>query len=201
MLKKCIIIILIILLALTYLSNKTYAMDNIIGGGDSFLAAAGNTSVIDEQELSKTSNDIYNILFTIAVVLAFAIGMVIGIQFIIGGVAEQAKIKETLVPYVIGVFIVFAAFTIWKIAINIGNDVAPVPERTNEITDENTPERTQYCKNCGKQLTESAYHTRNCRTCGNNADTFGNYCGNCGKPLTESGSKDGKCRVCQFYNK
>lgn len=135
MLKKCIIIILIILLALTYLSNKTYAMDNIIGGGDSFLAAAGNTSVIDEQELSKTSNDIYNILFTIAVVLAFAIGMVIGIQFIIGGVAEQAKIKETLVPYVIGVFIVFAAFTIWKIAINIGNDVAPVPTRneTNNI--------------------------------------------------------------------
>ena len=123
MLKKCIIIILIILLALTYLSNKTYAMDNIIGGGDSFLAAAGNTSVIDEQELSKTSNDIYNILFTIAVVLAFAIGMVIGIQFIIGGVAEQAKIKETLVPYVIGVFIVFAAFTIWKIAVNIGNSI------------------------------------------------------------------------------
>lgn len=123
MLKKCIIIILIILLALTYLSNKTYAMDNIIGGGDSFLAAAGNTSVIDEKELSETSNYIYNILFTIAVVLAFAIGMVIGIQFIIGGVAEQAKIKETLVPYVIGVFIVFAAFTIWKIAVNIGNSI------------------------------------------------------------------------------
>ena len=123
MLKKCIIIILIILLALTYLSNKTYAMDNIISGGDSFIDAAGNTSVIDEQELSETSNYIYNILFTIAVVLAFAIGMVIGIQFIIGGVAEQAKIKETLVPYVIGVFIVFAAFTIWKIAVNIGNSI------------------------------------------------------------------------------
>ena len=122
MLKKCIIIILIILLALTYLSNKTYAMDNIISGGDSFIDAAGKTSVIDEKELSETSNYIYNILFTIAVVLAFAIGMVIGIQFIIGGVAEQAKIKETLVPYVIGVFIVFAAFTIWKIAINIGNE-------------------------------------------------------------------------------
>ena len=114
-------------------------MDNIIGGGDSFLAAAGNTSVIDEQELSKTSNDIYNILFTIAVVLAFAIGMVIGIQFIIGGVAEQAKIKETLVPYVIGVFIVLAALTIWKIAVNIGNDVAPVPTR-NETNIDNDDE-------------------------------------------------------------
>lgn len=130
MLKKCIIIILIILLALTYLSNKTYAMDNIISGGDNFLAAAGNTSVIDEKELSKTSEYIYNILFTIAVVLAFAIGMVIGIQFIIGGVAEQAKIKETLVPYVIGVFIVFAAFTIWKIAVNIGNSIENTEKQT-----------------------------------------------------------------------
>lgn len=194
MLKKCIIIILIILLALTYLSNKTYAMDNIIGGGDSFLAAAGNTSVIDEQELSKTSNDIYNILFTIAVVLAFAIGMVIGIQFIIGGVAEQAKIKETLVPYVIGVFIVFAAFTIWKIAVNIGNDVAPVTEET--IT-----QKTQYCKNCGNPLNERADHTRTCGVCEKNVDEFGNYCGNCGKPLTESGVKDGRCRECKFNNR
>jgi len=47
--------------------------------------------------------------------------MIIGIQFIIGSVDEKAKIKETLVPYVIGVFIIFSAFGIWKIVMSIGN--------------------------------------------------------------------------------
>ena len=47
--------------------------------------------------------------------------MIIGIQFIVGSVDEKAKIKETLVPYVIGVFIIFSAFGIWKIVMSIGN--------------------------------------------------------------------------------
>ena len=104
-----------------------YAMDDIIGAGDNFIGKA-NETVIDETELSTTSNYIYNILFTIAVVLAIAIGMVIGIQFIMGSVDDKAKIKETLVPYIIGVFIVFASFTIWKIVITIGNDVTEAEE-------------------------------------------------------------------------
>lgn len=131
MLKKVLIIILISMLTLVYLSNTIYAVDNVISSAEGFLGAANATSPIDEGELSKTSNYIYNILFTIAVVLAVAIGMVIGIQFMLGSAEEQAKVKETLVPYVIGVFIVFASFTIWKIVVNIGNEVAPTPEGTD----------------------------------------------------------------------
>lgn len=122
------IIVLILLLAMINIPNSTYAMDTVISDGDSFIAAANTTLPIDKDALQTTSNDIYNILFTIAVVLAIAIGMIIGIQFMIGSAAEQAKVKETLVPYVIGVFVVFASFTIWKIAVNIGNDVSPTPE-------------------------------------------------------------------------
>ena len=60
--------------------------------------------------------------------------MVIGIQFIVASVDEKAKIKETLVPYIVGVFIIFSAFTVWKIAIGIGNKVSPTPEATGGST-------------------------------------------------------------------
>lgn len=100
-----------------------YAMDDVISQGDSFINAGKGQEKIDTDALKTTSDDIYNILFTIAIVLAVAVGMVIGIQFMIGGAAEQAKVKETLIPYVIGVFVVFASFTIWKIAVNIGNSI------------------------------------------------------------------------------
>lgn len=127
MLKKFIIIILMAFIVVTFIPNMIYAMDNIIGSGDNFIKAANGT-VIDENAMHGTSNYIFNILFAIAVVLAVAIGMVIGIQFMMGSADEKAKIKETLVPYVVGVFIVFSAFTIWKIAINIGNDITQFPE-------------------------------------------------------------------------
>ena len=128
MLKKLVIsLILVAFVTVLCLPNMIYAMDDIIGAGGNFISKA-NETVIDETELSTTSNYIYNILFTIAVVLAIAIGMVIGIQFIMGSVDDKAKIKETLVPYIIGVFIVFASFTIWKIVITIGNDVTEAEE-------------------------------------------------------------------------
>lgn len=120
--KNLFITILITLILCAFLPNKTYAVDDIVSSGQDFISKGeGQDNPIDEKALKNTSSYIYNVLFTIAVVLAFVIGMIIGIQFIIGSVDEKAKIKETLVPYVIGVFIIFSAFGIWKIVMSIGN--------------------------------------------------------------------------------
>lgn len=126
-LEKSIILIILVILMFIGLSNQTYAMDNTIAAGDSFIQIGekenNNNSAIDAEALRKTSNNIYNILFTIGIVIAVAVGLIIGIQFMIASIDEKAKIKETLVPYVIGVFIIFAAFGIWKIAVQIGNSL------------------------------------------------------------------------------
>ncbi len=120
--KNLFIIILVTLVLCAFLPNKIYAVDNIISSGKDFVnKGEEQDNPIDEEALRDTSSYIYNVLFTIAVVLAFVIGMIIGIQFIMGSVDEKAKIKETLVPYVIGVFIIFSAFGIWKIVMSIGN--------------------------------------------------------------------------------
>lgn len=127
-------LILLIIINIMLIPKVTYAMDDVISQGDSFINAGKGQEKIDTDALKATSNDIYNILFTIAVVLAVAVGMVIGIQFMLGGAEEQAKVKETLIPYVIGVFVVFASFTIWKIAVNIGNDVTSVSSGESDTT-------------------------------------------------------------------
>ena len=51
--------------------------------------------------------------------MAVIIGMVIGIQFMTASVEEKAKIKESLVPYVVGCVVVFGAFGIWKLAVTV----------------------------------------------------------------------------------
>lgn len=127
--------ILVVMIILVFFSTKSYATGNIASDGDSFIGLGKNeyaaNKPIDEGELQITSNEIYNLLFTIAVVIAFGVGLVIGIQFITGSVDEKAKIKETLVPYVVGCIVVFSAFTIWKLVIELGNtveDTASIPE-------------------------------------------------------------------------
>ena len=49
--------------------------------------------------------------------------MVIGIQFITSGVEGKAKVKEKLIPYGVGCVVAFGAFGIWRLVLNILQDV------------------------------------------------------------------------------
>ena len=40
-----------------------------------------------------------------------------------GSASEKAQVKETLIPYVVGCVVVFGAFGIWKLVINIFNQI------------------------------------------------------------------------------
>ena len=51
--------------------------------------------------------------------MAVIIGLIIAIQFMTGSVAQRAKVKETLIAYVVGCVVVFGAFTIWALVVNI----------------------------------------------------------------------------------
>lgn len=50
----------------------------------------------------------------------FIVGIIIGIQFMVASAEDKAKVKEALVPYVVGCIVIFGAFTIWSIAVNLG---------------------------------------------------------------------------------
>lgn len=173
---KIIPILIILLIIPICFPCTTYAMSEIISQGDDFIGQGG-TDTIDKDALNTTSKYIYNVLFTIAVVIAFAIGIIIGIQFIVGSVDEKAKIKETLVPYIIGVCIIFGAFTIWKIVVTIGEQVSPSQGASSgPVVD------TYYCPTpgCGAQLTQEQIKIIEqkgsiiCKSCGKKINTWVN---------------------------
>ena len=142
-LKKVLSIVLISIFLISFSSNMAYGMDDVVQGAEGFIESRiKGENPIDTDKLQDTSNYLYDILFTIAVVLALAIGIIIGIQFIMGSAEEQAKVKETLVPYIIGVFVVFASFTIWKIVVTIGNDVSDPQYTKSEATNNKQEDQT-----------------------------------------------------------
>lgn len=104
---------------------------DLFSEGESFLSKGETTNSvtvegenveiygINEDALETTSDSIFNALFGIAVVLAVIIGGVLGIKFMLASAEEKADIKSAMIPYIIGCVVVFGAFTIWKIAVNI----------------------------------------------------------------------------------
>ena len=126
--KKYIIKILIILIILTismmFVQKNYVSATNFIAEGKGFLTKGGDISnVIDEEALKGTSDSVFKVLLSIAICVSVIVGAVLGFQFILGSVEGKAKVSEALMPYIVGCIIVFGAFTIWKIAISIGNRV------------------------------------------------------------------------------
>ncbi|MBE5819841.1 MAG: hypothetical protein E7310_03365 [Clostridiales bacterium] len=126
--KKIIIILSIFILLLGLFINPTYAIDEILEQGQSFIKD-GETLVQSEGEpikddaLKEVSNTIYNILLAIAIFIAVGYAMVLGIYYMMGSIEEQVKIKESLLPFAIGCIVVFGAFGIWKIIANILQEI------------------------------------------------------------------------------
>ena len=97
-------------------------LSDIITGADDFLKAGeGQNVVIDETKLQDSSKEIYNILLIIGICVAVIVAAILGIKFMLGSMEEKAQIKEALIPFIIGCIVVFGAFGIWKIFVQIGN--------------------------------------------------------------------------------
>lgn len=118
------ILLFITLISLTTYSN-VYAtgLDSVLGSADDFISTGEQGSVpINGGALSESSSIIYNTLLGIGMLVAIVCGIFIGIKFMVSTVDEKAKIKEVLLAYVLGCFVVFGAFGIWKlVTIILGN--------------------------------------------------------------------------------
>ena len=150
-------LLVVILISGMFYSSSSYAMGDIISSGKDFLSKGSKaTTVIDEGQLKSTSNEIYNTLLAVAIVVAVIVAMILGIQFMWASADEKAKVKEALMPFVVGCVIVFGSFTIWKVAVNIGNKTEGViqsetadPDGDGFIT---PPVKGYICNYCGGEV-------------------------------------------------
>ena len=94
----------------------------IIKSARDFLDESEDKNIIDDDKGRNAVDQIYYMALGVAVVLAFLLGTILGIQFITSGAVGQAKVKEKIIPYVIGMIAVFGAFGIWRVAYNFINN-------------------------------------------------------------------------------
>ena len=123
--KKFLISLLIIsLLGIICINNNARAatnLDGMINGAQSFLEKGNAASAgTDYSGFSDSLGVIFNTFLTIGIILAAIVLAIMGILFMTATSEDKAKIKESLMPFVIGCIVIFGAFTIWKIVVNMG---------------------------------------------------------------------------------
>lgn len=100
-------------------TTPSITLDDIINNGNSFLNIGDSSNITTETEVKDISDWVSGILLTIAIGVTLISAIIMGINFLTQTVEDKAKIKESMTPWVIGIFISFGAYTIWKITMNI----------------------------------------------------------------------------------
>lgn len=100
-------------------------LKSIISGAEDFAREGASQEGVEEKldELQPFSLTVTSIFITIGTILAVIYISIMGIKFMMGSVEEKAEIKENLIPFIIGCAVVFGAYIIWSIMVNIGRSL------------------------------------------------------------------------------
>lgn len=102
-------------------ASQGLSFDDIMQGADDFLSLRDDNATVnlDESELQGISQTVSNILLAIAIGVTVISAVVMGINFTIQSVEDKAKVKESMIPWIIGIFVAFGAYGIWRITMEV----------------------------------------------------------------------------------
>ncbi len=125
--KQLINIMVIFIILFNLFIPNAYAgpLQDIMNRAEGFVNNGENGgNVINNDALKEGSNTLYNVLLVIGIAVAFIWGIVLGIQFVTGSLGEKADVKKNLIVYVIGCIIIFGAFGIWRLLLQLLHPLA-----------------------------------------------------------------------------
>lgn len=120
--KKQVKIITTILIILTILCS----LANIVFGSAIITSLSGDqtTKFTSSSEITNLGQKIIGAIQVIGIVIAVVVLLVLGIKYMVGSAEEKAEYKKTMMPYVVGALLIFAASTIVNVLYNVIDNLA-----------------------------------------------------------------------------
>lgn len=112
---KIINILMIVLMLTMVLSNVVLAVNP--------SGLTPSTSGTGIAPVKKIGNQITGVLQVAGSIVSIAMLIVLGIKYMMGSAEEKAEYKKTLMPYVIGAILVFAAVNIASMVFNMSKQI------------------------------------------------------------------------------
>lgn len=105
-------------------ASASHTLGEITSEAKGFLKKGIIAIPFSQANLKEASDTLFNILLGLGMATAVIVGVYLGVKFMMSTVEDKAKVKEAIIPYIAGCVVVFGAFTIWKLALilleNIG---------------------------------------------------------------------------------
>ena len=124
--KKLIKILPILMVVLMILTTCQPVLADGEQGGEGGKTIAGvkiNPSTEAGDKVSNIGNNILGIIRVVGTIIAVGVLMVIGIKYMMGSAEEKAEYKKTMLPYLIGALILFAAVNIASYVVEVAQTI------------------------------------------------------------------------------
>lgn len=72
------------------------------------------------QIVSGVGNKIIGVIQIVGIIISVAVLIILGIKYMIGSVEEKASYKKTMIPYLVGAIMLFAASSLVQMLYDIG---------------------------------------------------------------------------------
>ena len=110
--KKQVKIITTILMILAILCS----LANIVFGSAIITSLSGDkTTAITSTGMTNLGGKIIGTIQVLGIIIAIVVLLGLGIKYMVGSAEEKAEYKKTMMPYVVGALLIFAASTIVNI--------------------------------------------------------------------------------------
>lgn len=116
--KKLIKILPILMVVFMILMTVSQVCATDVGG---LIIEPDKTSSTDAAAIG---NKILGVIQVIGTVVAVGVLMVLGIKYMMGSAEEKAEYKKTMIPYLIGAVLLFAAVNIASYVVGIAESIA-----------------------------------------------------------------------------
>ncbi len=83
----------------------------------------GADTVTGSTEISNVGKSIVGILRTVGIVLSVIILIVLGIKYMMGSAEEKADYKKSMIPYIVGAALIFAASAFAQVIFQFFNNI------------------------------------------------------------------------------
>lgn len=112
--SKILSVILVVIMMLTISTNVLAAATT----GSFTPESMTGDATVETSGIQSFGNKIVSILTSVGIVLSVIVLIVLGIKYMMGSAEEKAEYKKTLIPYIVGAALIFAASTIATVVYN-----------------------------------------------------------------------------------
>lgn len=112
---KILSVMLIMMMSVTMIGSTVFAFAP--------NEVVGSKNVTGQDQIKSIGQDLVGILQTVGIVLSVVILIVLGIKYMMGSASEKAEYKKTMIPYLIGALLIFAASVLANVVYQFFNSV------------------------------------------------------------------------------